>query len=405
MGTKAWIVSIESMLFGLLLASCASPQPAVNPLSNGPAAPTLQPPSGAMPIAAGGSHTCALTAAGGVKCWGDNASGQLGDGTTTSRPSPVDVQGLPGGVTALSAGLTHTCALTAAGGVKCWGGNVFGDLGDGTTTERDTPVDVSGLGSGVMAIASGEEHTCALTVQGGVLCWGSNDVGQLGDGTENESPVPVAVSGLQGGVVAIAAGAYYSCALTGSGNVDCWGNNVMGQLAGDGTPVAGSVPTPQGIAGLGNRVSAIAAGQVHTCVLTTSGGVVCWGFNDNGQLGDGTTADRHALVDVKGLAGGVTALAARGTHTCAVTLSAAVECWGSNQYGELGDGTTTERHAPVKVSGLTGSVQAIAAGEDHTCVLTTARLVLCWGRNDAGQLGSGSTANSPVPAAVTGFTP
>ncbi|MGA9350442.1 MAG: hypothetical protein WBW48_16795, partial [Anaerolineae bacterium] len=182
-------------------------------------------------IAAGYRHTCALTA-GGVKCWGYNGYGQLGDGTWTWRNTPVDVSGLTSGVTTIAAGSYHTCALTAGGGAKCWGHNNNGQLGDGTTTNRNTPVDVSGLTSGVDAIAAGSYHTCALTA-GGVKCWGLNDYGQLGDGTTTNRNTPVDVSGLTSGVAAIAAGYYHTCALT-AGGVKCWGRNNNGQL-GDGT--------------------------------------------------------------------------------------------------------------------------------------------------------------------------
>src|SRR5205823_3213591 len=158
-----------------------------------------------------GGYSCALTSAGGIKCWGDNGWGQLGDGTTTERHRPVDVSGLAGGVAAISAGGDHTCALTSAGGVKCWGHNVFGQLGDGTTTDGHAPVDVSGLGGGVAAIAAGGCHTCALTTAGGVKCWGDNTDGELGDGTTTERHAPVDVLGLAGGVAAVSVGALHTC--------------------------------------------------------------------------------------------------------------------------------------------------------------------------------------------------
>jgi len=193
-------------------------------------------------IAAGDYHTCALTTTGGVKCWGDNFSGQLGDGTTTKRVTPVDVSGLTSGVSAIAAGASHTCALTTTGGVKCWGNNSAGQLGDGTApTNSSTPVDVSGLTSGVSAIAAGGFHTCALTTTGGVKCWGYNKFGQLGDGTKTARFTPVDVSGLTSGVSAIAAGVSHTCALTTTGGVKCWGDNFFGQL-GNGLVTARTTP-------------------------------------------------------------------------------------------------------------------------------------------------------------------
>lgn len=202
--------------------------------------------AGQETIDSGSFHSCALTVAGGVKCWGANSSGQIGDGTTTDRYRAIPVTGLSSGVVAIAGSPpepngAHSCALTGAGGAKCWGENWMGQLGDGTSTDRLTPVAVSGLTSGVVAIATGDLHSCALTSAGGVKCWGYNYYGQLGDGTEIDaySPVsgsytPVAVSGLSNGVVAISAGQYFACALTGAGGVKCWGWNFYGEL-GDGT--------------------------------------------------------------------------------------------------------------------------------------------------------------------------
>jgi alpha-tubulin suppressor-like RCC1 family protein len=283
-------------------------------------------------IAAGYDHTCALTAGGGVKCWGNNSNGQLGDGTTTDRNTPVDVSGLSSGVTAIAAGGAHTCALTAGSGVKCWGANSVGQLGDGTTTDRHTPVDVSGLSSGVAAIAAGAGHTCALTTGGGVKCWGWNSFGQLGDGTTTERHTPVDVSGLSSGVAAIAACETHTCALTTGGGVKCWGDNYFGQL-GDGTTTGRT--TPVDVSGLSSGVATIAAGYYHTCALTVSGGVKCWGANWYGGLGDGTWTDRNTPVDVSGLTSGVAAIAAGWSHTCALTTGGGVKCWGWNLYGEL----------------------------------------------------------------------
>jgi len=348
-------------------------------------------------IAGGNAHTCALTSGGGVKCWGWNGYGQLGDGTTTQRLTPVSVSGLASGVSAIAVGGYHTCALTSGGGVKCWGRNDYGQLGDGTTTDRHTPVSVSGLASGISTITAGYAHTCALTAGGGVKCWGRNDFGQLGDGTTTECHTPVSVSGLASGVSAITTGLWHTCARTSGGGVKCWGYNGYGQL-GDGTTT--DRHTPVNVSGLASGVSAIAAGYGHTCALTAGGGVNCWGYNLYGQLGDGTTTTSYTPVDVSGLASGVSAIAAGYDHTCALTTGGGVKCWGKNENGQLGDDTTTNRTAPVNVSGLVSGVSAIAAGWYHTCALTAEGGVKCWGSNYDGQLGDGTTIERHTPVDV-----
>lgn len=249
---------------------------------------------GIRAITAGDGQTCALTSSKAVWCWGLNIQGQLGDGTTVNRSRPVRVHGL-GPVRSIDAGGVHTCAVTTVGAVRCWGFNEFGQLGDGTTVDRHTPVPVAGLAAGVRMIAAGGLHTCALTTGGRVLCWGGNSQGQLGDGTTKKRLTPVAVSGLRD-VTAIAAGDSYACALTSTRKVECWGYNPNGQL-GDGT--TRTRLTPVVVAGLGG-VRAIAAGGSHACALLASGGLECWGANQYGQLGDGTIHDRHAPVAVAG---------------------------------------------------------------------------------------------------------
>ena len=364
--------------------------------------------SGVTAIAAGEYHTCALLDGGSVKCWGDNNRGQLGDGTASwMKNIPVSVSGLNSGVTNIAAGWGHTCALLADGGVKCWGNNQYWQLGDGTRTNyRSTPVGVSGLSSGVGAIAAGDEHTCALLTNGGVKCWGWNSDGQLGDGTITSHWTPVDVSGLGGGVTAIAAGGGHTCALLDGGGVKCWGHNNRGQL-GDGTTTNRS--TPVAVSGLNSGVAAIAAGGsrldgAHTCALLDGGGVKCWGWNSDGQLGDGTTTNRSTPVDVIGLNSGVAAIAAGWTHSCALLDSGGVKCWGRNEFGQLGDGTTTNRSTPVDVIGLNSGVVAIAAGMYHTCALLENGGVKCWGRNDRGPLGDGTTTNRSTPVNVSGIS-
>jgi alpha-tubulin suppressor-like RCC1 family protein len=392
-------------VLGVLGASAAiacSPsdsRPATGPLPPGLASSAS---ARATAIAAGYGHSCALTSSGAVKCWGRNSSGQLGNGTTTDRYVPVAVSGLAGGVQAIAGGTYHTCALTSAGGVKCWGRNSSGQLGDGTTTKRYVPVAVSGLAGGVQAIAAGTYHTCALTSAGGVKCWGRNSSGQLGDGTTTDRHAPVDVPALASGVTAIAVGYFHTCELTSAGAVKCWGYNRSGQL-GDGTTTDRNAPVD--VPGLASGVTAITAGGGHSCALTSAGGVKCWGSNYFGELGDGTTTRRLIPAAVSGLAGSVAAIAAGGeAHGCALTSAGAVKCWGYNGYGQLGDGTTTDRHVPVGVSGLVAGVQTIAAGGyGHTCALTSAGAVRCWGRNSSGQLGDGTTIERHTPMRVISF--
>jgi alpha-tubulin suppressor-like RCC1 family protein len=354
-------------------------------------------------ISAGGNHTCGITDGGAVKCWGYNGQGQLGDGTIVSRSTPEDVSGLSSGVAAVSAGANDTCAVTTAGGVKCWGANFAGQLGDGTATNRSSPVDVSGLTSGVVAISAGGQHTCALTSTGGVKCWGANFSGQLGDGTTTDRSTPLDVPGLTSGVVAISAGGAHTCALTSTGGVKCWGDNGRGEL-GDGTTTNSS--TPVDVVGLSLGVTAISSGdEKHTCAVTTSGGATCWGFNGSGQLGNGTLADSPVPVGVSGLGSGVAEIDAGGFHTCAVTSGGGAKCWGAGSAGQLGNGFPgIDSSTPVGVSGLSSGVGALSAGEAHSCALTTEDSVECWGYNGFGQLGDGTTTNAFSPVVVVGLS-
>ena len=175
-----------------------------------------------------------------VKCWGDNGNGQLGNGNIINSLVPVDVTGLGSGVTAISAGDGHSCALTSGGAVKCWGYNGDGQLGNGSTVNSSVPVDVTGLGSGVTAISAGSLQSCALTSGGAIKCWGSNVRGQLGNGSTTNSLVPVDARGLGSGVTAISTGERYSCALNSGGAMKCWGTNEYGQL-GIGSRTIGSL--------------------------------------------------------------------------------------------------------------------------------------------------------------------
>lgn len=352
----------------------------------------------AQRIAAGGSHTCRLGSNVGASCWGRNQFGQLGHATMTPR-STVPVVVVPEGIpaTAISAGSSHTCVM-ASGAVGCWGHNHRGQLGNGTTRDSAVPVAVN-LGRDVItAVAAGGDHTCAVLSNGGVRCWGYNIHGQLGDGTTTRSSVPVTVNDLGGQATAVAAGALHTCAVLSNGAVRCWGLNQWGQLGN--TTVGLDTAAPVSVNDLGGQATAVTAGLMHTCALMSNGTVRCWGRNPSGQLGNGRTTARLAVpVSVTNLGGQATAVTAGWEHTCGLLSNGTVRCWGLNDRGQLGNGTHANSSVPVTVN-LGGTAIAVAAGAKHTCALLTIGGVRCWGYNYRGQLGNGTTTSSTVPVAL-----
>jgi len=374
--------------------------------------------SGVVAIAGGGNgaHALALKSDGTVLAWGANAAGQLGDGTTTNRLTPVAVPGL-GDVAAIDIGANHSVARKTDGTALAWGSNGNGQLGDGTFQGSRTIVETVGLGAGsdVTALTGGFTHSLALKSDGTVLAFGANGNGQLGDGTTDNAFVPVPVSGLGpgSGVTAIAGGAGgaggHSLAIKSDGTVLAWGLNVNGQL-GDGTMAQKTTPVQVSGLGPGSGVVAVAAGGNNfSLALKSDGTVLAWGFNVNGQLGDGTMMARTTPVQVSGLGpgSGVVAIAA-GNHGLALKSDGTVLAWGGNVFGQLGDGTTVQKTAPVQVSGLgPGSgVVAIAAAGQYSLALKSDGTVLAWGSNSSGQLGDGTTTSSltPIPATALGTT-
>jgi alpha-tubulin suppressor-like RCC1 family protein len=360
-------------------------------------------------IASGGDAACALTA-GSAWCWGENNSGQLGSGSSTLGATNVafSVASLGSGVSAIAVGNDHACAIQN-GGAWCWGGNNGGQLGNNSLTGSAVPVAVTNLGSGVTEISAGDhtlssqEHSCAIQ-NGGVWCWGANWDGQLGNNSTTNSPIPVAVSGLASGVMALASGDSHTCALTTAGAVWCWGNNADGQL-GDGTTTNSSIPLA--VPGMGSGVTAIAAGAFETCAIQ-AGSAKCWGDNAHGQLGNNNTTNSSSPVAVSGLMSGVTSIAVGGSnatndgHACAVQNGGAW-CWGYNFDGQLGDNSTLPVDVPVAVFGLGSGVASVSAGFGHSCALTTTGITWCWGLNNFGQVGDNMVPDSHIPAGVLGL--
>jgi alpha-tubulin suppressor-like RCC1 family protein len=354
-------------------------------------------------VAAGGNFSCALAYGGEVLCWGENNRGQLGDGSHMDRnfPAPVHL-GEPASY--VVTGQFHACAQLGGGGVKCWGWNLYGQLGDGTNTDRATPVNVGGLTNLVM-LTAGDNHTCAH-MTGGVKCWGSNSSGQLGDGSTADRNTPVNVIGLGGGVSVVDAGALHTCATLSAGGARCWGDNSSGQL-GDGTTINRS--TPVAVSGMSGYVLQIAAGGSHTCSVDLSSPPLCWGWNAFGQLGDGSTTDRTTPVSVSGVPAGAVDVTAGFNHTCVRTASFGLACWGRNMHGQVGDGSTADRHTPVTVcadpacSSPINDIFTVSGGGDHTCAMALTGGPWCWGRNTHGQIGDGSNTQRSAPAVVPGM--
>lgn len=331
--------------------------------------------------------------AGTVWAWGGNYNGELGDGTTTDRHTPVQVSGITG-ATAVAAGWGSAYALNGDGTVSAWGYNTSGQLGDGTTFERHTPVQVLGLG-GVTAIAAGDTSAYALKGDGTVWAWGQNAAGALGDGTTTDRHTPVQVSTLSG-VTAVAAGWGSAYALKTDGTVWAWGFNYYGEL-GDGTTVDQHAPVQ--VSGLSGVTSITASAGTSAYALKGDGTVWAWGSNNYGALGDGTTVDQHAPVQVSGLSG-ATAIGAGSSSGYALRSDGTVWAWGNNGSGELGDGTTTVRLTPVQVSGLSGAT-SIAASAHAGFASKADGTAWAWG---AGPIGDGATTARLTPVKVFGLS-
>ncbi|HTB73416.1 MAG TPA: hypothetical protein VK762_09245 [Polyangiaceae bacterium] len=361
----------------------------------------------ATAIAAGEGHTCALLSDGSVRCWGANNDGQLGSTTTqmygsvTAAATPQTVTGLTSGVKAIAAGDFTTCALLTNGTVQCWGLNTWGNVGTSSSSSCGgdlcvtAPVAVSGLSGAAVAIAVGYQVTCALISGGTVECWGNNSNGELGNGMLTSSSSPQPVSGLTN-ATAIAAGAFHVCALRSDHTVVCWGDNGDDQLGVAQSVCSGSEPcstTPVQAGGISNA-SALASAYIVNCVLA-GGGVECWGALQWGLGDQAATSESYNPIAVAN-AGSAVSVAVGTQSMCVLFASGAVSCWGDEP---LGDGTTNTSPTPVPVSNLT-SATALALGLQHKCALLSNGTVSCWSDNTYGQLGNGTTTPSLAPTPV-----
>ncbi len=381
-------------------------------------------------VVSGFHHSCVLKSDNTVACWGRNQSFQVGvnpgnhpfdavtDPNGPFQSVPATVPALTN-VASVSAGDEHSCALKTDGTVWCWGSNQHGQLGQpltgGGAIFPDTPnaMQVPGITTAV-GVTTGSFHSCAVLKDGTVQCWGQQSVNQVGTtvatiidpdgaGPADARPVvstPTTIAGLAN-VLAIDAGAYFTCALIADGTVRCWGSNISGALGTD-TALGASTGVPQTVAGL-DRINGITAGFAHACARKTSGAVLCWGANDKGQLGDGGDGPTSQPQPVVGLTSGVTSLVAGYYHNCAVRQDGTAACWGENTHGQLGNNSTTSSNVPVTVTGLTNA-SAIAPGFAHTCAVRLDQKVACWGGNQYGTVADdASPVDSLVPKIVAGL--
>ncbi len=375
-------------------------------------------------LASGYYHTCALASDNKAYCWGYNNNGQLGDNSTTNRLTPVAVaQGaLPAGATIsqLASGYYHTCALASDNKAYCWGYNTYGQNGDNTTIGHSMPAAVSFINDPTTAplpdgqLVAGYYHTCALASDNKAYCWGRNNNGQLGDNSTTQRNTPVAVS--QGAlptgatISQLAGGYYHTCALASDSKAYCWGNNTFGQLGDNSTTQRNSpVAVAQGALPTGATIRQLVAGYFHICALASDNKAYCWGSNGNGELGDNSTTQRLTPVAVAqgALPAGATIrqLVAGYFYTCALASDNKAYCWGQNSFGQLGDNSTTQRLTPVAVAQgalpAGATIRQLVAGNSHTCALASDNKAYCWGRNNNGQLGDNSTTDrlTPVPVA------
>jgi alpha-tubulin suppressor-like RCC1 family protein len=349
--------------------------------------------SGFSKVVTGADFSCALKSDSTVWCWGLNSSGQLGDGTTTNRNRPVQVSGLTG-VTDIDYGNDFSCALKSNSTVWCWGNGSFGQLGNGATSNSSTPVQVSGL-TDVTQMSTGYGHACARKSDGTVRCWGWNILYNLGNGNTASSSTPVTPTGLSS-VVSVRASSYGACAVLSDVTVRCWGAGNNGQLGNGGNTYSTSTKTqPTGLSGLASLGDFHAN---HFCGVMSDTTLKCWGLNDHGQIGSGDTTNKLTPVAIAGFSG-VASVSGNNHTTCAVKSDGTPWCWGWGGFGMLGTGNDADQYVPTAVQGVT-DVRQISSGYRHACAVLTDSTIKCWGRNQFGSLGNGTSSDSSLAVSV-----
>ena len=342
-------------------------------------------------VSAGFYHGVALRSDGTVYTWGDNAYGQLGDGSVTDRNKAVKVN--INTVVAIATGSYHTLALKYDGTVWCWGYTYTGECGTGSGSPISSPKQITGL-SGITAIAAGANHSIAVAPDGSLRAWGLNSSGQLGDGSTITRTTPVTILTLAN-VTHISAGGVHSLARRSDGTAWSWGDNSAGQL-GDGTTTRRTSPIQ--ITSLSNYTTSIKGGGLHSIALVSYGPVLAWGSNTDGQLGDGTTTGRATPTQVPSLSN-VTYIAAGAYHSLSTTLEELGFTWGKNGTGQLGNASMTSSSTPVQVKSLT-ALERVAGGWGFSVGLRSDETVYAWGENNQGQLGNGTLTNASTAVQV-----
>ncbi len=352
-------------------------------------------------MASDGMGFCAVLTSGTVNCWGDGSDGALGNNSTSNSRVPVIINVTT--ATGIASDSSHSyCAVLLTGGVDCWGNNADGELGaDSVASDSLTPVAVSGIDTADAIASDGDHSYCALLNSGAADCWGLGTDGELGNAMAASSDVPVTVSGLFGATSLASEGSGSYCAVLAGGTAECWGNNGSGDL-GDNSTAQSDVPVA--VSGLSSVATIASDGDHSYCAALTSGSVDCWGKAADGQLGDGSTSDSHVPVAVSGITS-ASSVASNGNDSyCAVVVSGTIDCWGLDSVGQLGNGGMTNADVPVAATGISDGEIVAGDGVNSYCAVLGTAAVDCWGAGSNGQLGNGAGTDSDVPVTAAPMT-